>query len=164
MSLGKLPQFISNQTKPSALVKIGALLPVTISVRQSRAESMDRAEQEAPFIEGKLLIDTGAEGTNLCVKVIGKLKVNPTGVVHRKGVNDIQRVETFPVRITLSAQRNGRLETVSFTPMVCPIYGIEHSGIVGILGRDILRHTRLVYDGVKGSFSLEIDIESIHQM
>lgn len=45
--------------------------------------------------------------------------------------------------------------------------GVQFGGkpieVVGLLGRDILRHTRLSYDGIDGRIKIVFDLKSLQQ-
>jgi len=45
--------------------------------------------------------------------------------------------------------------------------GLMHSGqpvkLVGLLGRDILRHARFLYDGIDGRIEIKFDLDSLNR-
>lgn len=104
------------------------------------------------------LIDTGASISALDFNVIRRLDIPPRGsiAIHTPSTGTAyENRYTHDVCLVL-----GETETTSLI-ITTPIIGIElaSQGFYALLGRDVLRHCRLVYDGPQGSITLEYGFE-----
>jgi hypothetical protein len=128
---------------------IGPLIEVTISASFQTQPDND-LPQSATL---KLLIDTGATDTCLRGPIIDALKLFPLAFhkVHSIGP---EMVSTMQYLADLEVHMDGGRKKEFFGAEVCR-FDSAHSGIDGLLGRDILRQGRFVMDGLKRQFALE---------
>ena len=86
-----------------------------------------------------LVIDTGAQRTALAADVAASLGLpaGPDVLVH--GVTEARRTQSVALsRLVVVGRR--------FTNLTCPVFAREHLDADGLLGLDVLRHTRLNID------------------
>jgi hypothetical protein len=176
------PLRIPAQLPPDALVSIGPHVAATWTVPPVVADWLRRAGRAVPPpVNGYVLVDTGASVTCIDQDVAElQLKLRPTrvqemvGSVGSHGTNAYFATFEFPVRVegrsfvlrrdleSLGvrdlAQMAGELSRHVFPDG--PMRSVRPSTpIIGLIGRDFLRHCRFEYDGRTGEFWLEVDGE-----
>ena len=128
------------------------MVQVTVSVGQQIAtQILQKGGTLPPPVSGLALIDTGASSTcvdetaaqQLQLPVIDVVKVaSASHAAADQNVYPIQ-IEVVGLPITVSAPR----------AIGAPL---EPQGIIVLIGRDVLQHCVLVYNGPTGSFCLSI--------
>ena len=100
-----------------------------------------------------MLLDTGAGGTMIDPSVLKPLRLAPMGTerIFVPNSKTHQNINTFQVGIEFCDPSNDRT-------LVHEVYVIEgnlkNQGIDGLLGRDILKHGKLIYEGRENTFTL----------
>ena len=106
---------------------------------------MTRAGLPVPHsILAHLLVDTGASCTNLDARIITKLGIAPTGSV---AVNTTSTAGT-PVQCLMydvELRLDGGRQQISSLPVIEGDFSMQ--GIDGLLGRDFLQFSRMIYCG-----------------
>lgn len=98
------------------------------------------------------LIDTGAEGTILSDRLVGRLGIETSGRANIVSVASRAEVDTVRLSSFAFAERDiGRLTT--------PVLRYDHLGVDGILGLDALQDLRVLIDFRKGT----MDVEDAHE-
>lgn len=125
-----------------------------IGASKPRIDALIKAGATVPSpVLATLLVDSGASHTCLDSQVLDPLGLSPTGVIPIHTPSTGQNPVEFPqfdVAILLYHEDNSRyLATVPVTEV-----DLSNQGIDGLLGRDILSHCLLVYDGPANSFCL----------
>lgn len=132
-----------------ALRQHGPILPVQIGVPDAMAEQM-RAQGQTPPAPEEIaaLVDTGASITAINVATAQRLGLVPTGSIQIAGATGVATKPVFAAKIrftdpdiTYGAMRVGGAD------LHAPNFEI-------LIGRDVLCHIHLAYDGRKGQFSL----------
>ena len=132
----------------------GPVVDVFVGVSQARLNAIRAAGQPDPQVErARLLVDTGASNTNICVSVIGRLGITATGQVpvntpSTDGVPvfmDQYDVNLYFIFAGTAGPTSGGSHTIPTIPITCANF--QNTGIQGLLGRDILSKTSLVYLG-----------------
>jgi hypothetical protein len=134
----------------------GPIIPVLIGVNALLRAAL--ASSAIPFVRGlrqaDLLIDTGATITSIDDSIIAALNLSPTGSAKMQtpstGGNAIP-VPTFEIELTIPGNNPTRFSTLTviggtFLPL----------GYHGLLGRDVLAHGRMEYDGPKDLLTLAL--------
>lgn len=125
----------------------GPLLTVHVGVSQARQDALKAAGLPIPApILCRLLIDTGADGTNICRSVVSQLDLTPTSsidVLTPSTGNSPVEMPMYDVLIQIPF--GGITMTHNAVPVICSEFSAQ--GIQGLLGRDLLQHGVLVYNG-----------------
>ena len=142
-----------NQIPPLvALQQRGPVLQVSVSVEQSIAQQLLAQGMSLPTPErGWVFIDTGATSTCIDDAAAARLNLPAIDVVTvasashpstQQNVHPIQ-IEVIGLPITISAPR----------AIAAPLAA---QGLAVLIGRDVLQHCTLFYNGPAGSFSLSV--------
>ena len=130
------------------------LIDVWISVSTARAAALKQAGQRVPNpVRARTLIDTGASGTALDPRVLQSLSLTPTGTAHIRTPSTggaVHSCNVFDISLTILHPTSHLL--VGILPAIEADFSSQ--GIDGLLGRDVLASTLLIYDGAGGSFTL----------
>lgn len=132
-----LPKAVEDELSRSTLRKEGPLLDVTI-----HAPGMEP-------VTGKALVDTGADRTAVEFSALEGLE--PKHFYHAQGVTS--EAITLPVYELELSFPGTKLPKVSIEDVAATPH-LASQGLIALLGRDVLEHTRLVYDGPTGEFAL----------
>lgn len=132
----------------------GAVIDVQISIIEELKKSLEDGDERTPEpIKCKAQIDTGAQGTVLKPSIISELNLSPVGTTKvntptEKGVECF----LFPVKMTLPVSQGFTVVLSSITVIQASLEGQD--GFDCLIGRDILKHTVLIYTGRTNSFTL----------
>ena len=145
---------------PGALVIVGPLVNVVLAVPESVGRAMLALGREPPRVDVKLLIDTGAQITSVHDEVAAQLGLPPIRMAPMVGVSG--KPEDYPVYrmvvLIAVADATGKGIIGLETDVVGVPASAGHAEMKGLLGRDFLRHLRLVYDGPTATFELSEQI------
>jgi predicted aspartyl protease len=136
------------------LTSAGCELDVWVGASQERQQALVAAGQPIPAsLQTKMIIDTGATGSVLDEAVIKQLGLTPTGTTQiltpsSKGIPSI--CPTFDVQITIY-HRQYALVHQTFPVISSDLRG---QNIQRLLGCDFLQHCLLIFDGMRGEFTL----------
>ena len=73
-------------------------------------------------------------------------------------------METRPgSRWTFGPQRIIDLDA-SIEPLGIHSGGRSEGPLIGLVGRDFLKHTKFTYDGVRGAYQIEVDVDSLRPL
>ncbi len=131
------------------LAAIGLLLAVEINVPQSLANVLTSQGAALPQpVTGSALVDTGA--TSCCVEesLVQGLGLQPVGQVHVCGQSGLKLQNVYLARMSFPGSPMPTLEL--------PLIGVQMTGqnLISPIGRDVLRHCVLVYNGPMGSYTI----------
>lgn len=142
----------------TSLIHQGPIVPVQIEVPQALATQLQTDNKPVPTpLFGFALIDTGASISGIDTTVIQHLGVQPVGQqVLIGGATGQKMRSTYPARFTfpgssLPAMHFGQLAETELSGITLP--GTQGS-FLALIGRDILCHFVLVYNGPNGTFTL----------
>lgn len=132
---------------------------VDIKVMQTihRVEALKKANR--PFGQPVVvagLIDTGASCSALDVHIIARLGLEPHGIasIHTPSTGPAYEMRhVYDASIVLGETENPAL-VVTVGAIACELAA---EGYFALIGRDVLSHCRLIYDGTEERFSLEYD-------
>lgn len=163
--------FSVHYKRPEDLQFVGPLVWVTWSVPESLARRLREAGRAVPApVLGRLLVDTGASATAISVEAAQELGLQQIDVGHTYGIHGLQENPIYEVHLTVSIAGRGGESGVDADLRVSGIRDMEamfqklgvRTGeqdggrLVGLLGRDFLRHTVLTYDGTYGVVTIKI--------
>ena len=132
------------------LERDGALLRVAVGVARSMTEELVRRGISFPApISGWGLLDTGACRTCVDAKAADKLGLPTAGWIDvTSATSPSSRQKIHPIRI--------RLEEIAFEIEIPHAIAapLEGTGLVALIGRDVLRRCAVFYDGIPGRITL----------
>ncbi len=143
---------IRTAASPDRLVEAGPL------VRGSWCREQDDLGRE---IKGEFLIDTGSTGAMIDLAVAEMLGLFPRGTRSVHGIHGYGSLQLYLARVVLPAVGVDGHPTFYSTALEC--VGVpslrekssEHrADVIGILGRQFLRHAKLTVDHLSGQFEL----------
>lgn len=147
-----MPHFTLPLTREGPIVNVG------FHVSAPRAQALREKGVEAPnLVQGRALIDTGASCTSVDPTVLDQLQLTPTGSVqvltpstgHNPHITD-----QYDLAIVIPGASK------SDAPLHFPIVPViasellQSQGFHALIGRDILWHCVLIYNGKGPYFSL----------
>jgi hypothetical protein len=145
---------------PTLTGSIGPWGP-TINVKVMQSNQRVRALKQAglPFSSPCVvvgLIDTGASLSALDASIIASLGLAPRNVV---SIHTPSTGAAYEKRLTFDAlvvlgETPGKPLSKTLNVISCEL---ASQGFMALIGRDLLRYCRLVYDGPNNSFTLEYD-------
>lgn len=171
------PRSIRYELGPEFLQTNGPVLPGLWSQPEALKDFLLAAGSPIAQPEvGALLVDTGATTTCISLDAAHRLGLKPTRIARGYGAGGEHRNPVFLARLNISIQ-NPKTKAVTTIEWEMEVQGIpeleRHSElayggrpmrVVGLLGRDILQHCRLSYDGIKGIIQITFDLESLSSL
>lgn|SRR5579871_1313808 len=144
----------AGQPSPDGLQFGGPLLPVAISVHPILAQQLQAQGTALPApVGGFGLIDTGASVIAVDQSVVQQLGIPPIGIVNVGGVSGVQQQAQFPASFSFPGTG---LPTISFNFVIGANLAGQQPPIIALIGRDVLRHFVLIYNGGFGQVVLSI--------
>ena len=128
----------------------GPLLPVTVSVPAQVASYLQSRNLSVPTpVSGYALIDTGASMCSVDDSAIRSLNVPPFGRTSINTPGGPADCLTYPASLSFPGTT---LPNINFTDFIGA--RLQASGIIALIGRNVLQSFVLVYNGPGGSISL----------
>lgn len=125
----------------------GPIITVHIGVSLQRASALKAASSSVPQpVPCNLLIDTGAAMTCLDTPIIEKLGITPTGSIpiHTPSTGDTpHQCSTYDISLIVLGGNAHKI--INALPVIENDFNAQ--SIDGLLGRDILLTSRLIYSG-----------------
>ena len=144
------PHEETGRADPDTLRVRGPSLSVEIGVHEEYAALLEQEELEIPQPQaGVALIDTGASITSIDQSIVQALSLIPVGVTPVATPSGQDEQFLYPCRITFPGTP---IPSLNFDRVTESKLG--GFGIAALIGRDLLRHFLLVYNGVEGSWTL----------
>jgi len=140
-----------------ALVWQGPILPVQVEIPTVLAAQLQKEGKPVPPpVQGVALVDTGAGVSGIDVTVVQHLGMQPVGQVMVAGTTGEKLRAKYPATFDFPGTS---LPKMHFTELVeCEISNQQVPGspgpLIALIGRDILHHFVLIYNGVSGQFTL----------
>jgi len=153
----KLPRQKETAVGPSSLVKgalsdLGAVIRVEFGLSEARRSFfLLKGRPTPPRILTDALIDTGAQVSCVDIDLLTHLGVRPHGFVAIQPVTGHQFVGQFPVSLRLTGKAGAIEDFVDLQ-----VVGVKLTGhkFRAIIGRDVLSHYRMLYNGGSNTFEL----------
>lgn len=143
------PQGVSQANPPDLLAALGLLLTVEVSPPEALANLLTSQGKPLPqLVTGSALVDTGASCCCVEERLLQQLQLLPIG------------------QVSVSSPTGNRLQNVYFTrltfpgspipPLEIPVVGVQmnQGKVISLIGRDLLRHCVLIYNGPMGSYTI----------
>jgi hypothetical protein len=135
----------------------GLVLTAVIGVSQPRQSALAAANQPVPSAARvEALVDTGASHSCVDPSVLSQLNLSPTGQTRINTPSTGGQpalVDQYDVSLLILTAPNQQPLYRPAMPVVASELVVQQ-GFHVLLGRDVLRHCLLVYDGLTGLFSL----------
>jgi predicted aspartyl protease len=130
---------------------------VSVIIRPSTAfltslkEKGKDVDAEEKILRAQMLVDTGASSSAVDSSFIRDLGLQPTGAIAiATASHESHEVPTYDIDLILE-------ETHFIVPDIQVFAtGLANQGIQGLIGRDVLQHMLLVYNGYSGNFTLAV--------
>jgi len=134
------------------LLERGPVVQVNVSVEQHIAQQLLQQGQVLPTPEsGLALIDTGATGTCIDEAAAQRLRLPVVDVATIASVSHTATQQNvYPIQIEVIGLP---IQINAARAIAAPLAG---QGLLVLIGRDVLQHCTLFYNGITGSFTLSI--------
>ena len=135
----------------------GPLLNAVISISKERTAALTAANQPIPNpVSIRALVDTGASTTCIDPSILQALSLTPTGnikmVTPSTGKTPVD-IDQYDVSIMIPAALNQIPFHLHTIPVACTDL-VSSQGFHALIGRDILSHCLLTYNGSMAVFTL----------
>lgn len=129
-------------------------------------------------VYGYMLIDTGARRTSMALDVAQEMRLQAIGIQNTYGAGGLHSNEVFEALLTISiADKTGAQVSVNGEIQAMGIPRLNEyfqqlqiqtsdpfpRRMIGLVGRDLMRHATLTYMGSKGQFEFKLDLSSFQQ-
>ena len=137
--------------RPSdSLIAFGPQLRILVAVPPLLHPAFLALGREVPALrEGLALIDTGCTRTAVHHEIVSQLEIAPTGLTTVLSASGPAQSVLFPVQLLFPTL--GGADIVLPQAVSCDLHG---QGIGVLIGRDLLQHFVMVYDGMVGRVTL----------
>lgn len=134
----------TNGLSATHLRQTGPTIPITITVHDVLAQAMARQGKTVRPISGFALIDTGASSTLVDETVIKSLGINPVSVRQVGTPSGAASMNIYPAKLSFPGTG---LPDLSFNAVIASPHLLSGQNLVALIGRDILQHGSLHYNG-----------------
>ena len=132
----------------------GLIVTVGIALSTARAEVLKRAGgSPVPPIWVTALLDTGASCSVIDSSVVGSLKLIQAGTMEGHTPSTTAALHTFNLYDVCLAFAKPQVKAISMNLPVAEA-NLSTQGFLALIGRDVLQHCLLVYNGPLKSYSL----------
>lgn len=139
-----------NVTPQQALMLVGALIKVEISVPNKIASVLTENKRKIPNpFTGRALLDTGASKTCVDDAILKKLRLPPVSRVNVCTPSGTAQQLAYPVKLDFPGSP---IPTIEFNSVLGS--KLRNQNIDVLIGRDILCQCLFIINGVQGNFSL----------
>ena len=143
---------------PPGLRLSGPVVPVLIEIPSALTDRLQQTGQAiAAPVSGLALVDTGASVSAVDAGCVQQLGVQPVGMVTVGTAGGSQQQMLYPGRFSFPGTN---LPSIDFSSLLGAdlatqgVPGPRGGPLVALLGRDLLEHFVLVYNGPQGLFTL----------
>lgn len=170
------PKISFNYNDPDLLVRTGPLIKATWGVPSAHAEALRAAGKPVPApVAGLMLIDTGASRTAIAQAVVQELSLKQVGMGYTLGAGGKHTNPIVAALLTVTIEvRPGVTGSIQSDQPVMAIPELDKAispgelvlenyptRVIGLLGRDFLRHVTFVYDGQLARFEIAVHHKSM---
>jgi len=134
---------------PDLLAAVGLLLPVEINIPQALADNLQSQGQTLPqVVTGGALVDTGASCCCVEESLLVGLGLQPIDQVPMTGATGTRVQNVYLAKLSFPNS--------PIPPLEIRVIGAQMSAsnLACLVGRDLLRHCLLIYNGPMGSYTL----------
>jgi len=128
----------------------GPLVQVTVSLAdQIASELIKQGKTIPPPVQGLALIDTGAGSTCIDEEAAQKLQLPVVNVVSMASASHAStKANVYPAKFQITGL------AISFNAPMSIGAPLAVQGLIALIGRDVLQHCTLIYNGNLGQISL----------
>lgn len=172
------PTIVANYADSGTLHRVGPMIEAVWSVPPALMASLVAAGRPIPAaVPGYFLIDTGATQTCMALAVANELGLSMIRYTDTLGAGGVTRHEVFYAHMAVSIPDSfGNILLVETDQAVAGLPDLDKSlnpqtvqnarakvpvHVIGLLGRDFLRYTTMVYHGTSGIVELVLDTKTI---
>lgn len=135
---------------PAGLQQNGPVIELQVAVPSALEQLLVRQSKPVPQpVRGRALIDTGATMSSVDDVVIRSLGVSPISLINTGTAGGPQLQSMYPARFVLGVGWVFEFSRVTGS-------NLAGTGLIALIGRDVLSRAILVYNGSMGVFSLAI--------
>lgn len=134
---------------PDLLQIFGLLLSIEVNVPQSLANALSNAAIPLPnIVTGNALVDTGASCCCAAESSLQSLQLQAIGQANMSSPNGNRLQNVYLAKLSFPGTPIPALEI--------PVVGVQlnQGKTIALIGRDLLRHCVLIYNGPMGSYTL----------
>jgi predicted aspartyl protease len=137
---------------PAGLVHRGPCVPIIISVPDQLGVEFAKQGRPVPTpISGLALIDTGAGSTCIDEDVAKKLGLPVVNIVNMASASHASnKANVYPAKLQITGLPMG----ISAPSAIGAALAAQNSGLVALIGRDLLARFVLIYNGAIGEVTL----------
>ena len=143
------PHNVVNASPPDLLAGLGLLLEVEVAPPQALASVLTSQGKPLPqFVTGSALVDTGASCCCVEETLLQQLELQPVNQVNVSSPNGNRLQNVYFVRLAFPGS--------PIPPLEIPVVGVQlnQGRTISLIGRDLLRHCVLIYNGPMGSYTI----------
>jgi predicted aspartyl protease len=136
---------------PVCLMQRGPCVQVSITLAdQIASELIKRQEPVPPPVSGLALIDTGAISSCIDEETAKQMQLPVVNVVSMASASHAStKANQYPIKLQIAGIPISFNSTATGAPLKT-----AHQGLIALIGRDLLQHCVLIYNGALGSVSL----------
>ena len=140
----------TNQPSGAALRQQGPRLQVEVSIHPTLAQHLQTQNQPVPApAVGWALIDTGATLSCVDDSVIQQLHIQPVGIIQIGTAGGPQNQAQYPAQFSFPGTP---FPQMNFSTVIG--VHLTGQGIIALIGRDVLQHFVMIYNGGLGQVIL----------
>jgi len=177
---GVPPGFIAKYADPNSLAVCGPVLKAIWTVPPALAKALTDSSRQIPApLPGYMLIDTGAASTCIALDAARELGLSALRLEQSYGAGGLHELPVFGAQLTIiiidpmgrEVSMGGDLQVKGIPELGeyfrnVPVQFADAAfprRMVGLIGRDLLRHATFVYKGSIGQFDFKLDLGSLTQ-
>jgi hypothetical protein len=164
-------QKIRNEYGTAMLFRRGPLVTASWQVPDSVANALQASGRVPPDrVSGAMLVDTGATRTCISRKAAEMLGLQPIRLQPGYGSGGATMNPLYVAKFSLDIAQ-GQFSWEQHAQGIPDLdrygQGVAVAGrpmeVIGLLGRDVLSHTKLTYDGIDGTIEIILDLGSLQR-
>ncbi|MCP4897576.1 MAG: hypothetical protein GY906_11445 [bacterium] len=160
---------ILKYASPTVLADAGPLIEAAVVIPDQLVAPLKAAGKPIPSpVKGFMLIDTGASRTHISEETAAQLNLKPVGSGATYGAGGLHKRPVYQVKVIVPIDRimlGTSLQVLGIPDLEKPYRNMgtkaaetgEPIRVIGLLGRDFLRHTVLIYGGAEGRVEIWVD-------
>lgn len=141
-----------SKIKSDFLEKDGPVIGILVLPPDHIQDQIKNSGQRITGIHIRAIIDTGAESSSISIKTLEELNLVPHNMRPRISAHGKNQQPVFDVVVQI--QFNQPKKDVNFKLEAAGL-DLDEFGIYALIGRDILKHCKLIYNGKVGNYELE---------
>jgi predicted aspartyl protease len=134
---------------PACLMQRGPCVQVSITLADQIASELIKRQEPVPApVSGLALIDTGAISTCIDEETAKQMQLPVVNVVNMASASHAcTKANQYPIKLQIAGLPMFFNSTATAAPL-------KIQGLIALIGRDLLQHCTLIYNGSLGQISL----------